>query len=83
MPELATIRIFERANRRGRRYWAQLDTAASPPSVVGKSDDDLIQAVLNVLADYDKAERFEPGVSRGRPPAARVLPGRLGRRRAT
>jgi hypothetical protein len=78
MAELATIRIFEHA--RGRRYSAQISTSNPPQRfVTGERHEELIQAVLNVLAKCEKADRWQPG-DRGRPPAARDIPGRLKRR---
>jgi hypothetical protein len=77
MPELATIRIFEHA--RGRRYSAHIEaTRPANRTILGERHEDLRQAVLNVLAKYDKARRYQRG-DRGRPPGARDVPGELER----
>ena len=75
MGTLATIQILEHA--RGQRYSARLQTTDEPLRiVVGPRHNDLVTAVLNVLANYDNAKRWHAG-KRGRPPAARDVPNRL------
>ena len=75
MGAVATIQILE--HMRGQRYSARLQTADEKPRVIsGQRHNDLTTAVLNVLAKYDNAQRWQAG-KRGRPPAARDIPKRL------
>lgn len=55
-----------------------MKTADDARVVRGERHDDLKDAVLNLLIKYERAEQWKPG-KRGRPPAAKDIPGRITR----